>query len=779
MTKIAAVDRETRRLAALASYEILDTPTEAAFDEVAALASQICETPIAVVNLIGEGRQFFKAEVGLGVRETPLETSFCAKAILEEDFLIVPDATKDTRFDGNPLVTGEPGLRFYAGALLKTDEGLPIGTLCVLDVRPRDLSPVQQQALRVLAHQVMTQLELRSALKERKEREARHSAIVESATDYAIIATDLSGIVTEWNSGAQLILGWTEDEMVGQSAERFFTPEDREQGIVEKEMRNAVDQGRGMDERWHLRKNGQRFWASGEMMPLIEKDALVGYIKILRNRTEEKLQADQLLASEARLRASQKAGHIGTFEVDLATGVMSVTPEFCAIFGVEEQACHDPAFLETLVVPSDSHIPSNQETRTGGDAVADVEYRIRRANDGELRWVGRRAEFANDGAGNAVSMLGTVQDITQRKRAERKVAALLELGDSLRDAVDLGEVIQVASGILGETLGAERAGYAVIDHAAGVFDIDHVWSAEGVASIVGRHDLSQFGATARLLSQGDILIVDDVSQAKALENDVPAYRAMDTEAQIMVPLVRKGGLVGVLFVHSRRARAWLDTERNFVRNLADRTYSAIAKVEAEADQAILNQELSHRLKNTLAMVQAIAAQTLKHVSDRDAVDAFTSRIVALSAAHDVLLQDNWLAARFDQIAHGVLDVHGTGDQIKMEGPPVELAPKAGLSLSLLLHELATNATKYGALSQTGGRVVVSWRVEQQDGQGVLTLDWQESGGPKIVQPTRAGFGSRLIKTGLIGNGYRQIDYALDGLIASFSAPMSLLQDKNT
>ena len=134
---IGTMDLEERRLAALASYDVLDTPREREFDEIARLASDICETPIAVVNLIGASRQFFKAEVGLGVRETPFESSFCARAILEEDFLLVPDATKDKRFDCNPLVTGEPHLRFYAGALLKTSDGLPIGTVCVLGYEPK------------------------------------------------------------------------------------------------------------------------------------------------------------------------------------------------------------------------------------------------------------------------------------------------------------------------------------------------------------------------------------------------------------------------------------------------------------------------------------------------------------------------------------------------------------------------------------------------------------------------------------------------------------------
>ena len=168
---------ESARLDALASFAMLDTPREQDFDEIAELASQICETPIAVVNLVGNGRQFFKAEVGLGVRETPLNSSFCARAILEEDFMLVPDATKDARFDCNPLVTAENGLRFYAGALLKTGEGHPIGTVCVLDFKPRDLSGIQQTTLKVLARQVMRQLELRRTLRERDEAQAQQAVL--------------------------------------------------------------------------------------------------------------------------------------------------------------------------------------------------------------------------------------------------------------------------------------------------------------------------------------------------------------------------------------------------------------------------------------------------------------------------------------------------------------------------------------------------------------------------------------------------------------------------
>lgn len=163
---------EQRRLAALHAYGILDTGKESAFEDITRIASLVCGTPIAVVNLIDGERQWFKSEVGLGVRETPLATSICAHAILEHDMLVVPDTTLDRRFAENPLVTGDPGLRFYAGALLKTPDGLAIGTVCVLDTEPRGLTQQQIDILRGLARQVMTQLELRRmlALSERKTR---------------------------------------------------------------------------------------------------------------------------------------------------------------------------------------------------------------------------------------------------------------------------------------------------------------------------------------------------------------------------------------------------------------------------------------------------------------------------------------------------------------------------------------------------------------------------------------------------------------------------------
>jgi two-component sensor histidine kinase len=157
--------RQAERLASLYSYAILDTPREEDFDDIARLASEICGTPIAVVNLIDADRQWFKAEVGLGVSETPIDTSICSHVILEQDFTEIEDTHRDPRTADNPLCAPDDGLRFYAGALLKGEDGLPIGTLCVLDQKPRVLTEQQRRALTVLARRVMRELDLRKALR--------------------------------------------------------------------------------------------------------------------------------------------------------------------------------------------------------------------------------------------------------------------------------------------------------------------------------------------------------------------------------------------------------------------------------------------------------------------------------------------------------------------------------------------------------------------------------------------------------------------------------------
>ncbi len=155
---------ENERLQELRRYNILDTERERDFDELVELASELCDVPVSVVNFIDEGRQWFKAEVGLGVRSTPLETSLCGHVILQDDFVEIPDTLLDPRMADNPLCNDDPGFRFYAGAVLKGANELPLGTLCVLDNKPRTLTEGQRKVLKILSRHVVRELDLRMAV---------------------------------------------------------------------------------------------------------------------------------------------------------------------------------------------------------------------------------------------------------------------------------------------------------------------------------------------------------------------------------------------------------------------------------------------------------------------------------------------------------------------------------------------------------------------------------------------------------------------------------------
>jgi len=166
---------ESKRIKLLWQYDILDTVPEKVFDELAELAAHICGAPIALITLVDENRQWFKSKVGVSVNETGRDISLCAHAILQDDLFIIPDTTLDERFKNNPLVTASPKIRFYAGAPLISPDGHALGTLCVLDQVPRELTADQKSALNILSRHVMTQLELRrhalELAKARSERE--------------------------------------------------------------------------------------------------------------------------------------------------------------------------------------------------------------------------------------------------------------------------------------------------------------------------------------------------------------------------------------------------------------------------------------------------------------------------------------------------------------------------------------------------------------------------------------------------------------------------------
>lgn len=499
---------DATRLASLASYDILDTPPEQGFDDIVSLACLLCETPVALVSLVAGDRQWFKARIGFEPCETDLDRSVCAHALVEDDLLVITDLTNDERTRENPLVTGDPHIRFYGGAPLRDVDGNVLGSLCVIDgvPRPEGLTASQADGLRALARQVMTQLHLRKAVLER-------------------------------------------------------------------------------DAAMSRQKEGDR------------------------KRYE----------SEEQYRLLFEAIEDGFCIVEMKfDGDVPVDYRFVEI---------NPAF----------------ETQTG-------------LVDAQGKW--------------------------------------------MRDLAP--------------------------DHEQHWFDI--------------------YGGVA--LSGEPVRFEHVAKELGERWFDVHAFRVGDPDSR----------RVGILFADKSERKEAEDLKRL-----------------AEDAQTVRNEELSHRMKNTFAMVQAIATQTLRSVADRAPVDAFTERLQALSTAHDVLLQQSWLNAKLGDVVSAVLATFMGEKNLEVDGPLVDLGPRATLSISLLLHELATNATKYGSLLNPDGLVMVTWHLRNLSGEDELVFNWKEKGGPPAVEPNRKGFGSKLIRMGLIGTGGVDVRFQLSGFEAEFHAPLAQVQ----
>jgi len=215
---------EAERLEALRSYEVLDTEAEASFDGLTRLAAGILEVPIALVSLIDTDRQWFKSRYGLLAEQTPREVSFCGHVVVESAPLVVTDAHADPRFADNPLTTGEPRVRFYAGMPLCTPDGFVLGTLCAIDHQPRSPSPKQLEMLSLLAAQVVDQLEARRRrlllARERADalENARRLNVLFEAMAEGVVVQDQQGVITSANTAAERILGLTLDQLTGRSS---------------------------------------------------------------------------------------------------------------------------------------------------------------------------------------------------------------------------------------------------------------------------------------------------------------------------------------------------------------------------------------------------------------------------------------------------------------------------------------------------------------------------------------------------------------------------------
>lgn len=480
--------------------------------------------------------------------------------------------------------------------------------------------------------------------------------------------------------------------------------------------------------------------------------------------------------AEAQFRAVFEGANVGIIQLDpRSLRALRVNAKLRAIWGADE--------ADIVGQPIGKWTPDEdaQEREllhrrlTNGEIVRETLEKRYRRKDGGLIWA--RVNIVSQWRGEDMLTTAMIEDITSEKQSEARHRALIGLGDLLREAKDTREVATAAASSLGHSLGVSRAGYAEIDCKAGLLSIEVDWTDEGVASLTGSHSLAQFSATIALLKRGRVIAVQDASLDPRLAKDAGSYAAIATRAQVQIPLIRHGELVGVLFVHDEKIRDWTQGDLDFAREVAERTWATLARVQAEDLQRLLNRELSHRMKNTLAMVQAITSQTLRKAVDIEAArDALLARLFALGKAHDLLLSGETESAEIRDVIANALAIHDDGlpGRFRLTGPSLLAGPKAALALALMMHELGTNAAKYGALSVPDGKVDVEWSIDKVPADPMVRLIWSERNGPPVTAPTISGFGSRLIERGLAGavDGEVVIDYDRAGVVCRVIAPLS-------
>ena len=418
MKKPETPENESDRLAALNRYKILDTLPEQVYDNLVQLASHICGTPIALISLVDRDRQWFKSRVGIDATETSREISFCGHAVAEKAILHIPDTKEDARFSDNPLVVGEPKIRFYLGVPLITPDNYALGTLCVIAPHPKQLTPQQIKQLEMLSHLVVSQLELRLA----EETSRLLVSVVESSND-AIVTNNFDGIITSWNPAAERLFGYSVDEVLGKSI-FMMIPSDR----VQEEMIfiEHVKRGERMEnfESIRLHKDGSPRDVSFSISPLIDAiGTVVGASKIARDITAIKQSQSQLrditnaLNNTALVAITDVNGTI-TFAND----------KFCEIskYSREELIGQNHRILNSGHHPHNFFANMWKEIASGKIWQGEIKNRTK---DGCFYWVDTTIiPFIND-RGNPYQYLSVRQDITNLKRNESKLMQAIRLKD--------------------------------------------------------------------------------------------------------------------------------------------------------------------------------------------------------------------------------------------------------------------------------------------------------------------------------------------------------------
>lgn len=412
---------------------------------------------------------------------------------------------------------------------------------------------------------------------------------------------------------------------------------------------------------------------------------------------------------------------------------------------------------------------------------------VRRRKDGTLVDLSLTISPIRNASGTIIGASKIARDITDRKRWERlqhrhsqRLSLLNRVARELQKDLDLERIVQTVVDLATDLADAKWGAFFYTAGENGDGRPAHAVAGEGAekfARLVAPHKGEAFAEAFRAFRSADIRN-DTRYRSKAAFRAVPGNDP-NIVSYLAVPVVSGsgkllGGLLfgddapgtfsddGELLVSAIAAQAGLALENAKLHRAAQ--IEIAERKKAEAAKQLLVNEIRHRIKNTLGMVQAMARQTL-HASPAHERDAFVSRLHAMNDAHDVLTGHDWQSAEIQETVERALRPFGVGQgfRVSLAGPSFALNPNKALFIAMLLHELGTNAVKYGALSNLAGRIDVSWEAAEENGRKALVLRWCESGGPKVSQPTRRGFGSRLVESVLKAEqGSSELVYAPEG-----------------
>jgi PAS domain S-box-containing protein len=544
--------------------------------------------------------------------------------------------------------------------------------------------------------------------------------------------------LTEVNDAFLRMTGFSREEALGKTWQEL-TPKE-----FHPESWRAVEQVTTLGEatpyeKQYFRKDGSRWW--GLFAPRKVRDGVVEFVLDVTSRRETEA---ALRESEARLSQVQQAARIGSFEFDRVSGKATASPEYLRLYGLPEDRSGAFGYEDWLaLVHPEDRLWVEAETRAAVDDPAgsqlDYDFRIIRADTGETRWIAARTRLLRDAEGRFIRSLGAQWDVTDQNKA---AAALRESEARFRHMADSAPAL--------------------------------IWMTDETGRIVfaNMHYDHVFGRpAAEMLEDGwrDIVHPDDLP---------------DFESAFMEAFVARRPFRREVRVHDRDgAVRWLrcegvprlDDTGHFLGFTGCNVDITEAKVAEERRDLLIN-ELNHRVKNTLATVQSIASQTLRNTATAaEAKEAIESRLLALSRAHDVLTRENWEGADLYEIVRQAVAPYSSRgeDRLHVAGLKVRLPPRTALSLAMMLQELATNAVKYGALSNATGEIRIAWETEPDEPAPRLHLRWEESGGPPVRTPTRRGFGTRLIERSLAQDlgGDVHIAFAPAGLVCTVAAPL--------